>query len=171
MPPSRDFLIHLFFASNCATIMTGAVIGRISFPAYLAMAAFVGSVLHPFAARWVWSLCGGPTSSAPCPSALLTFNYTPSNDCLAQERFANGYVDLAGGSIVHGIGGIAGFVLAIFTPPSPEQSAQLLAPDNYVVTLGVMIMWFAWNGTTRRGASAPHRATCLSHAYVSVVRA
>ena len=131
-PANSDFLFHLFFASNCATIMTGAVLGRVTLHGYLWSALWVGTFVHPFVARWVWSACGGVVSSVACPATLLETDPPP---CM--ERWGNGFVDLAGGMVVHGVGGIAAFVLALWTPPSTRQRTQLLSPDQCTPVCGV----------------------------------
>ncbi len=142
---SRDtnpafLLFQLTFAGAAATIVGGAVAERTRFVGYVVMSALIAGVLYPVAGHWVW---GGALEGAP-------------TGWLGQL----GFIDFAGSTVVHGVGGWMAFaaVLVIgprigrFAPRGAGEAAGADAPrplrgSSYATaTVGVLVLWFGWFG-------------------------
>src|SRR5215471_198222 len=78
------FVFNLVFCATAATIVSGAMAERTKFSAYCIYSMVISAVIYPVEAGWVWN----------------------SNGWLAQL----GYIDFAGSSAIHMVGGISGFI-------------------------------------------------------------
>ena len=87
---SADFLFQAAFAATAATIVSGAVAGRMKFGAYLIYSAILTGLIYPISGFWKWG--GG---------------------FLDQQ----GFQDFAGSVVVHAVGGFAGLAGAIVLGP------------------------------------------------------
>jgi len=122
---SADFVFQVAFAATAATIVSGAVAGRLKFTAYLIYSAVLTGLVYPISGMWKWG--GG---------------------ALAAEGFA----DFAGSVVVHAVGGFAGLAGAILLGPrigrySAEGKSQPMLPHNMpLAALGVFILWVGWYG-------------------------
>ena len=87
---SADFLFQVAFAATAATIVSGAVAGRMKFSAYLIYSAILTGLIYPISGSWKWG--GGFLD-------------------------AMGFQDFAGSVVVHAVGGFAGLAGAIFLGP------------------------------------------------------
>ena len=83
---SADFLFQVAFAATAATIVSGAVAGRMKFGAYLVYSAILTGLIYPVSGMWKWG--GG---------------------ALAEWGFA----DFAGSVVVHAVGGFAGLAIQV----------------------------------------------------------
>jgi len=129
-PLLGTFLFQLMFCSTATTIISGAVAERIKFGAYLITAVFVSAFVYPIFGHWAW---GG---------AL---------DGMAEGWLSKlGFIDFAGSTVVHSIGGWVALALCIklgsrigrFSPGAPS-----MAPHNLpMATIGALILWFGWFG-------------------------
>jgi Amt family ammonium transporter len=123
--PQVDFLFQVAFAATAATIVSGAVAGRIKFSAYLVYTVFITAIVYPISGYWTWG--GGWLSQM-------------------------GFHDFAGSLIVHAVGGFAGLAGAIALGPrigrfAKDTPKHIFAPHNYVFGgLGVFILWIGWYG-------------------------
>ncbi|MBP8292334.1 MAG: ammonium transporter [Caldilineaceae bacterium] len=123
--PQVDFLFQVAFAATAATIVSGAVAGRIKFSAYLVYTVFITAIVYPISGFWMWG--GGWLNQM-------------------------GFHDFAGSLVVHAVGGFAGLAGAIvlgsrigrFAKDTPKH---VFAPHNYVFGgLGVFVLWVGWYG-------------------------
>lgn len=120
-----DFLFQVAFAATAATIVSGAVAGRMQFRAYLIYSAVLTGLIYPIAGFWQWG--GGWLS-------------------------ALGFHDFAGSLIVHAVGGFAGLAGAIVLGPrigrfNKDGSANPMPGHNITsATLGVFILLVGWFG-------------------------
>ncbi|MFN3982402.1 MAG: ammonium transporter [Caldilinea sp.] len=123
--PQVDFLFQVAFAATAATIVSGAVAGRIKVSAYLIYTVFITALIYPISGFWQWG--GGWLSQM-------------------------GFHDFAGSLVVHAVGGFAGLAGAIALGPRIGRFAKdgpkhLFAPHNYAFAgLGVFILWIGWYG-------------------------
>ncbi len=122
------FVFQAGFAAATATIVSGAVAERVQFKAYFTYSAMLSAIIYPIAISWVWNLDGW----------------------LAQS----GFIDLAGGALVHGVGGMAALVGAKLLGPrigrfdSEGNSIPIPGHNVPLAVLGVFILlvsWFAFN--------------------------
>jgi Amt family ammonium transporter len=126
-------LFEVVFMETAGYIIVGAICERITFWAFLLCELFMGAILYPMFGCWVWG--GGWMSQ------------------LGQTmNFGHGYVDFAGSTVVHGIGGFCAMALAVILGPrlgkyGPDGRPRPFPAHNlvYVVT-GTFILLFGWMG-------------------------
>ncbi len=120
------FIFQAVFAGTAATIVSGAVAERMKFEAYLVATILITSLIYPIYGHWVWNSGG--------------WLYNMS------------FVDFAGSSVVHSIGGWLGLagamVLGARIGRYDKDGNVIDIPANNIpmVTLGVFILWFGWFG-------------------------
>ncbi len=123
-------LYQMMFAATAATIMSGAVAERFSFLPYIIGAFFVTSVIYPIFGSWAW---GG------------------SGENLGWLREL-GFVDTAGATVVHSIGGWCALGALIVIGPRTGRFSRKGDVHNIpghslpYVALGGFILWFGWFG-------------------------
>lgn len=122
---SADFLFQVAFAATAATIVSGAVAGRMKFASYLIYSAVITGFIYPISGMWKWG--GGFLAEA-------------------------GFQDFAGSVVVHAVGGFAGLAGAILLGPrlgrfTPDGKSIPLPGHNITfAALGVFILWVGWYG-------------------------
>jgi Amt family ammonium transporter len=122
---SVDFLFQVAFAATAATIVSGAVAGRMKFGSYLIYSAVLTGVIYPISGSWKWG--GGWLDQM-------------------------GFQDFAGSILVHGVGGFAGLAGAILLGPrlgrytADGKSIPLPGHNITFAALGVFILWVGWYG-------------------------
>lgn len=122
---SVDFLFQVAFAATAATIVSGAVAGRMKFQAYLVYSAVLTGIIYPISGSWKWG--GGFLD-------------------------AMGFQDFAGSIVVHAVGGFAGLAGAIFLGPrigrytADGKSVAIPGHNIAFAALGVFILWIGWYG-------------------------
>lgn len=128
------FLIfQTVFCATAATIVSGAMAERTKFSAYLVYSILITLIVYPIFGSWAW---GGL--------------YTQKG--WLEELGTGGFIDFAGSTVVHSIGGWAALAGAITigprigkytadgkVKPIPGHSIPLGA-------LGVFILWLGWFG-------------------------
>jgi Amt family ammonium transporter len=124
------FLFQLMFCGTAATIVSGAVAERVTFGSYMAITVVISGLIYPLYAHWAWNT-GQLGGSAGWLAAL-------------------GFIDFAGSTVVHSIGGWVSLAAVLIIGPragrfSGGQSA-MRGHDLMISTLGVMLLWFGWFG-------------------------
>ncbi|MFZ0296409.1 MAG: ammonium transporter [Candidatus Sulfotelmatobacter sp.] len=126
-------LFEVVFMETAGYIIVGAVCERITFWAFLLCELFIGAILYPISGCWTWG--GGWLSQVGSTLNL-----------------GHGYVDFAGSSVVHAVGGFCAMALAIILGPrlgkyGPGGKIRVFPAHNivYVVT-GTFILLFGWMG-------------------------
>jgi Amt family ammonium transporter len=119
-----DFLFQVAFCATAATIVSGAVAGRIKFSSYLIYTAIITGLIYPISGMWKWG--GG---------------------WLNQMQFT----DFAGSVVVHAVGGFAGLAGAIALGPRigrfvNGKSMPMPGHNIPMAALGVFILWIGWYG-------------------------
>ncbi|NBC16045.1 MAG: ammonium transporter [Bacteroidetes bacterium] len=118
------------FAIITAALISGAVVERMRFGAYVAFIALWGLIVYAPVAHWVWG--GGWLGDL-------------------------GALDFAGGAVVHVNAGAAAVVAALFLGERKDYGRQALLPHNVpFVLLGAGLLWFGWfgfNGGSALGAN------------------
>ncbi|MEZ4702379.1 MAG: ammonium transporter [Rhodothermales bacterium] len=124
------------FAIITGALISGAVIGRMRFSAYvLFISAWLLLVYAPVC-HWVWG--GGWIGSM-------------------------GALDFAGGAVVHVNAGIAAVVAASLLGPRKDYGRQALLPHNVpFVLLGTGLLWFGWFGFNGGSALASNEIAALA---------
>ena len=126
----HDLFFQTMFAATCATIVSGAVAGRTKYSVFAIFAVVITGFIYPIAGGWEWN-----------PDGWLN-----SADFMPTE-----FIDLAGSSIVHAVGGWAALVGAYMVGPRlgkyVKGKVEAIPGHNKVLaTLGVMALWFGWFG-------------------------
>jgi ammonium transporter, Amt family len=126
-------LFEVVFMETAGYIIVGAICERITFWAFLLCELFIGGLLYPISGCWTWG--GGWMSQLGSTMNL-----------------GHGYVDFAGSTVVHAVGGFAAMALAIILGPrlgkfGPGGKIRAFPAHNlvYVVT-GTFILLFGWMG-------------------------
>lgn len=122
--PEVDWLFQAVFAATAATIVSGAVAGRMRVSAYLIYSAILTGLIYPISGFWKWG--GGWLDQM-------------------------GFQDFAGSAVVHGVGGFAGLAGAIVLGPRigrfiNGKSIPMPGHSLPLAALGVFILWFGWYG-------------------------
>lgn len=126
------FLFQLAFAGTAITIVSGSLVERTTFLAYVVFSAAVGLVIYPIYGHWVWS------------GLFLQDN----EGWLASL----GFHDFAGGTVVHTTGAWAALVGVSLVGPRigrfrPSGSVRVFQSSNIpMAALGTLILWFGWFG-------------------------
>src|SRR5438874_10317232 len=92
------FLFEVVFMETAGYIIVGSLCERITFGAFLLAELFVGAFLYPIFGCWVWG--GGWMSQLGSTMHL-----------------GHGYVDFAGSTVVHAVGGFCAMALAVILGP------------------------------------------------------
>ena len=126
----HDLFFQTMFAATCATIVSGAVAGRTQYSVFAIFAVIITGFIYPIAGGWEWNTDG----------------WLNSADFMPTE-----FIDLAGSSIVHAVGGWAALVGAYMVGPRlgkyVKGKVEAIPGHNKVLaTLGVMALWFGWFG-------------------------
>ena len=123
--PYAFLLFQTVFAATAATIVSGAMAERTRFSAYLLYSVVISAFIYPVVGHWVWG--GGWLSE-------------------------KGFVDFAGSSVVHSVGGWAALAGASLLGPrmgkfDAEGKARAIPGHSLTLgALGVFILWFGWFG-------------------------
>jgi ammonium transporter, Amt family len=126
-------LFEVVFMETAGYIIVGAICERINFWSFLLCELFMGAILYPIFGCWVWG--GGWLSQVG-----------------ATLNLGHGYVDFAGSTVVHAVGGFAAMALAVILGPrlgkyGPDGKVKVFPAHNlaFVVT-GTFILLFGWMG-------------------------
>nr|WP_320115152.1 ammonium transporter [uncultured Desulfuromonas sp.] len=124
------WMFQVVFAATAATIISGAVAERTKFSAYLVYSFFVSALIYPVFGSWAWgSLFHG--------GGWLE---------------GMGFIDFAGSTVVHSVGGWLALAGAIVVGPrlgkyTKEGKVKPIPGHNIpVASLGVFLLWFGWYG-------------------------
>lgn len=120
-----DLFFQTMFAATTATIVSGAIAGRTKYSTYIIFSIVMTAVIYPISGGWQWQGSGWLTEM--------------------------GFIDFAGSSIVHSVGGWAALVAAFMVGPRigkyVDGKVLPIAGHNQILaTLGVFILWFGWFG-------------------------
>jgi len=126
------FLFQAMFCGTAVTIISGATAERLRFEGYLIISVIVTGLVYPIFGHWAWA-------------GLDTGTFT---GWLGQR----GFIDFAGSTVVHSIGGWAALAILILIKPrrgrfGPSGEPLPLPRANVpLAALGALILWFGWFG-------------------------
>ena len=125
LSPTVFIFFQTVFCATAATIVSGAMAERTKFSSYLIYTLVISLVIYPISGHWIWG--GGFLSKI-------------------------GFIDYAGSTAVHSVGGWAALMGAVVLGPrmgkyNREGSTNAIPGHNIMMaTLGVFILWFCWFG-------------------------
>ncbi|WP_299528389.1 ammonium transporter [uncultured Lutibacter sp.] len=121
----HNLFFQTVFAATAATIVSGAVAGRTKFSTYIIFSFVMTVIIYPISGHWVWQGSGWLTNL--------------------------GFIDFAGSTVVHSVGGWAALVGAILIGPrigkyTNGKSNAIPGHNLLIGSLGVFILWLGWFG-------------------------
>lgn len=125
LTPGTFIFFQTVFCATAATIVSGAMAERTKFISYCIYSAVISLIIYPVVGHWIWG--GG---------------------WLAKM----GFVDFAGSTVVHSVGGWAALIGAIILGPrigkyGKNGEVHAIPGHNIPIgALGVFILWFGWFG-------------------------
>ncbi|MBD74355.1 MAG: ammonium transporter [Rickettsiales bacterium] len=128
------FVFQAMFVATAATIISGAVAERMRFNGYLIMTVLATGIIYPIVGHWAWS------------SSYLTGS-VKSTGWLSDL----GFVDFAGSTIVHSVGGWIALSAVLILGPrigkySDANRGKFTGSSFPLAVLGTLILWFGWFG-------------------------
>lgn len=121
----HNLFFQTVFAATAATIVSGAIAERTKFTTYLIFSMIMTVFIYPISGHWVWQGEGWLTNL--------------------------GFIDFAGSTVVHSVGGWAALVAAYLVGPrigkyTNGKSNAIQGHNLLIGALGVFILWFGWFG-------------------------
>ncbi len=125
VPLYAKFFFQLVFAGTAATIVSGAVAERIKFHSFIVFSLVLVGVIYATGGHWAWG--GGWLAGM-------------------------GFMDFAGSTVVHSVGGWAALAGAVILGPrlgkylSNGQIRPIPGHNMGFAMLGTLILWLGWFG-------------------------
>lgn len=141
VPHLAFMMFQAMFAIVTVALISGAVVERIKFSAFLVFAALWFTLVYCPVAHWVWG----------------------SGGLLAKL----GTLDFAGGTVVHINAGMSALALAmVLRPRKGFKEGDPMEPHNIpIVVIGAALLWFGWFGFN--GGSALTSGGLAASAFVA----
>ena len=120
-----DFFFQLMFCATTASIVSGTLAERIKLWPFLIFTIILTAIIYPLQASWKWG--GGFLDEA-------------------------GFLDFAGSTVVHSVGGWAALTGAIILGPrigkynKDGKTVPMPGSNLSLATLGTFILWLGWFG-------------------------
>lgn len=124
------FLFQMMFCGTAATLTSGAIAERATFMGYLLVTVILSALVYPITGHWAWA-------------GVFNGEYQGWLEAM-------GFVDFAGSTVVHSVGGWVALAAVLIIGPrigrfvngnrSPNGSNLPMA------ALGTMLIWFGWFG-------------------------
>ena len=123
---AHDVFFQTVFAATAATIVSGAIAGRTKYSTYIIFTVFMTAIIYPISGGWQWYGDGAWLADL-------------------------GFIDFAGSSIVHSVGGWAALCAAWMVGPRIGKyvngKVNSIPGSNLLLgSLGVFILWLGWFG-------------------------
>lgn len=121
-----DFFFQLMFCATTASIVSGTLAERIKLWPFLIFVVILTAIIYPIQASWKWG--GGFLDSQM------------------------GFLDFAGSTVVHSVGGWAALAGALILGPRIGKYAKdgrvvpIMGSNLPLATLGTFILWLGWFG-------------------------
>jgi Amt family ammonium transporter len=125
VPLYGKFFFQLVFAGTAATIVSGAVAERIKYLSFIAFSGVMAIAIYPIVGHWIWG--GGWLAG-------------------------RGFVDFAGSTVVHSVGGWAALTGVYILGPrigkyGADGKINAIPGHNFTAaTIGCLILWLGWFG-------------------------
>jgi len=139
------WMFQVVFAATAATIVSGAMAERTKFVGYLIYSFFISALIYPVVGSWAW---GGLFHGGGWLEKL-------------------GFIDFAGSTVVHSVGGWAALAGAIVLGPrigkydSNGRPRAIPGHNLPMAALGVFILWLGWVWVNTRFYNSGHQRHCL----------
>ncbi len=140
------FVFQAMFVATAATIISGAVAERMKFNGYLIMTVLATGIIYPIVGHWAWS--SSYLSKHDTVNQLLAVTGSVKTTGWLSDL---GFVDFAGSTIVHSVGGWIALAAVIILGPrigkySSANKGKFTGSSFPLAVLGTLILWFGWFG-------------------------
>jgi Amt family ammonium transporter len=135
------WMFQAVFCATAATIVSGAMAERTKFIGYIAYSIVLSAIIYPIFGSWAWG---------------SLFNGSGWLEGL-------GFIDFAGSTVVHSVGGWAALAGAIVLGPrlgkyTKEGKIRPIPGHNIpLAALGVFILWLGWFGFNPGSTTAANK--------------
>ncbi len=135
------WMFQVVFAATAATIVSGAMAERTKFSGYMTYSIVICAVIYPIFGSWAW---GGLFNGGGWLEKL-------------------GFIDFAGSTVVHSVGGWAALAGAIVLGPRIGKFGKdgkvrpILGHNLPLAALGVFILWLGWFGFNPGSTTAANK--------------
>jgi Amt family ammonium transporter len=135
------WMFQVVFAATAATIVSGAMAERTKFVGYLIYSAVISALIYPVFGSWAW---GGLFKGKGWLESL-------------------GFIDFAGSTVVHSVGGWAALAGALVLGPRMGKYTKdgkirpILGHNMPLAALGVFILWLGWFGFNPGSTTAANK--------------
>ena len=141
------FVFQAMFVATAATIISGAVAERMKFVGYLLITILATGLIYPLVGHWAWS-SNYLANMAGAESQLLAATNTSTHTGWLSDM---GFVDFAGSTIVHSVGGWIALSAVLILGPrigrfSEANKGKFTGSSFPLAVLGTLILWFGWFG-------------------------
>ncbi len=130
--PTAFFLFELMFCATAVTIVSGATAERMRFRSYIIVSIILSGLIYPTFGHWAWN--GSQNGISSGWLGML------------------GFVDFAGSTVVHSVGGwVALAALLVIGPregrfPKVGVHKKIHGSNLPLSVLGVLLLWLGWFG-------------------------
>jgi len=139
------WMFQVVFAATASTIVSGAMAERTRFSAYLIYTVIISGFIYPVFGSWAW---GGLYKGGGWLEGL-------------------GFIDFAGSTVVHSVGGWAALAGTIVLGPRLGKYGKdgtvrpILGHNLPLAALGVFILWLGWFGFNPGSTTAANKDIAL----------
>ncbi len=127
------FLIfQVMFCGTAVTIISGSIAERMNFNSYIIITALIAGWVYPIFGHWAWAGL--------------------QNGELVGWLGERGFVDFAGSTVVHSVGGWAALAILLIIGPrtgrftADGESRKIQGSNLPLSALGVLLLWIGWFG-------------------------
>lgn len=124
------YLFQAMFCATAATIVSGAIAERVKFNSYILITIIIAGLIYPVYGHWAWG------------------NFYLENSVFLADK---GFVDFAGSTVVHSLGGWVALALVIIIGPrtgrfSDGKPVNIAASNLPMAMLGLLLFVVGWVG-------------------------
>ncbi len=141
------FVFQAMFVATAATIISGAVAERMKFVGYLLITILATGIIYPLVGHWAWSSSYLANMQGAEAQLLIATETSRHTGWLSDM----GFVDFAGSTIVHSVGGWIALSAVLILGPrigrfSEANKGKFTGSSFPLAVLGTLILWFGWFG-------------------------
>ena len=132
------FIFQAVFAATACTIASGAMAERTKFVGYVIYTTVFAGLIYPIFGHWAWGSAAGG----------LEPGFGGTKGWIEQM----GFLDFAGGTVVHAIGGACALAGIMVVGPRKGRfgkNGEVVMMNGHnipLMALGAFILWFGWFG-------------------------
>jgi len=145
-------IFQCMFAQITPALISGAIVGRMKFSAYVVFIFIWTTVIYDPLAHWVWSFTLADDYTTIIPLGFLG---------------KRGALDFAGGTVIHISSGFAGLASALVLGKRRNANEKVKPHNVPMVVIGTALLWFGWFGFNAGSAGGATSVTNNSVATIA----